>query len=508
MRALRSDRCTANDQWAPPVISPSTSARKAAAYRSGPCRPGGITIDEVHRFVNPQRKVLGHLHWDLLYLFEEIKNGIRAAVNDGKGPVVSMGIDTWGVDFGLLGKNNELLGLPVTYRDGRTDDIPEEVFRLIPREELFAATGTQPLQINSLFQLYAVARSNPLLLDSADALLFMPDLLSLLFTGKRYSEFTIASTSQLLDISRREWSKSIMDRLGLPTRILMPLKRPGEVIGAILPDIARETGLTNGTILVTVGGHDTASAVAAVPASGNRWAFLSSGTWSLLGMEIEGPRLSPEFDAKGFTNEGGVSGNILLLKNVMGLWLLQECRKEWEKLGKNKTYDELVAMSALATPFRSLVNPDDLSFLHPGNMIEAIREFCVRSDQPPPETPGAFARCIFESLALTYRRVLNNIVALTGHAVDTLHVVGGGSRNPVLNQWTADACGITVLAGPMEATAVGNVIAQGIACESIDSWEEGRRRVGASFRLERFEPKAPERWADPMVTSHSRKSHP
>ncbi len=462
----------------------------------------GIAIEEVHRFINPQRRVLGHLHWDLLYLFEEIKNGIRAAVTDGKGTIASIGFDTWGVDFGLLGKNNEILGFPFAYRDARTDNIREDVFRHVTREELFAVTGIQPLQINSLFQLYAVAQSNATILGACDALLFMPDLLNLLFTGRRCSEFTIASTSQLLDIQRKDWSQSIMERLGLPARILMPLKRPGEVIGTVLPEIARETGLGEETTVVAVGSHDTASAVAAVPASGNRWAFLSSGTWSLIGMEIEEARLSPEVDVKGFTNEAGVGEKTLLLKNVMGLWLLQECRKEWEKLGENKTYDELVAMSTVAAPFRSLINPDDPSFLHPGSMSEAIRNFCLRAGQPVPNTPGAFARCIFESLALTYRRVLDDLVALTGHSVDMLHIVGGGSRNPVLNQWTADACGIPVLAGPMEATALGNIIAQAVAYGSVNSWDEGRRRVRASFRTERFEPKHRERWLDPMAASH------
>ncbi len=455
-----------------------------------------IAVEEVHRFINPQRRVLGHLCWDLLYLFEEIKNGLRAAVAEEQGPIVSLGIDTWGVDFGLLGRNNELLGLPVSYRDARTDDIMEQVFRRVPRGELFVATGTQPMQINSLFQLYAVARSNPTLLGSCDALLFMPDLLNLLLTGKRSSEFTIASTSQMLDIRRREWSRSIMARLELPERILMPIMRPGDVIGIILPDIAHETGLGERTAVVAVGSHDTASAVAAVPATGNRWAFLSSGTWSLIGQETETAQLSPEVEVKGFTNEGGVGGKILLLKNVMGMWLLQECRREWERNGDTKTYEELVAMSSVAAPFRSLINPDDPSFLHPESMTEAIRRFCVTTGQPSPDSVAAFVRCIFESLALTYRRVLEDIVTIGGHPIDTLHIVGGGSQNPVLNQWTADACGVTVLAGPMEATALGNIIAQARAYGSIGSWEEGRRRVRASFRSSRFEPKNRERWLD------------
>lgn len=453
-----------------------------------------ITVQEVHRFVNPQRRILGHLHWDLLYLFEEIKNGVRAAVHEGFTDVSSLGVDAWGVDFGLVGAQNEILGLPVAYRDVRTDGMMEEVFRKIPREELFAATGIQPMQINSLFQLYAAARSNARIFDSCRALLFIPDLMNLLLTGRCGSERTIASTSQMLDAKSGTWATAVMDRVGLPSRILPPLAEPGEVFGEILPEVADEMGLDRRTVVVAVGSHDTASAVAAVPVSGGDWAFLSSGTWSLVGQETDAAVISPNVDARGFTNEAGVGGKTLLLKNVMGMWLLQECRREWDKQGHRWTYEDLTRIAMSAPPLRSIINPDDPSFLHPESMTEAIRRFCRAAHQPVPETEAAIVRCIFESLALTYRHALHDIVQITGNAIALLHIVGGGSQNPLLNQWTADATGIPVLAGPMEATAYGNIIAQAIAQGTLRSWEEGRRLVTESCHPVWFEPGGQEQW--------------
>ncbi len=445
-----------------------------------------ILLEEVHRFPNKQIHVLGHLHWDVLALFEELKKGISLAVQKGHGDIASVGIDTWGVDFGLIGKDGGLLGYPFVYRDARTNGMMEKVFKKVTSDDLYSSTGIQCMQINSLFQLFSMAQTNPELLGISDRLLFMPDLFNYMLTGKKYSEYTIASTSQMLHVHSKAWDKGLFASLGLPSDIMASIIQPGEIVGKILPQISQETGLQEVDV-VAVGSHDTASAVVAVPAQGNRWAYVSSGTWSLIGIEHHEPIIDRTLQ-KVFTNEGGVGGTIRFLRNVMGLWLLQETRKSWQKQGPSLSYEELVTMASLVKEFRSIVDPDDALFMNPPNMPEAIKEYCKKTAQPVPKTNEEFVRCILESLAFKYASVLETIMNITQKKIEVLHIVGGGSQNDLLNQLTADTTGIPVVAGPVEATALGNIVVQAIVQGKIRSIQHGREIVARSFPLKTFRP--------------------
>jgi len=454
-----------------------------------------LHIEDIHRFSNKQIKILGHLHWDVLGLFEEIKNGLKIAVQKGHADIRSIGIDTWGVDFGFVGTNNDLLGFPYCYRDARTNGIPEKVFDKISREELYNITGIQFLQFNSVFQLYSAVLSGEPALKCGGSLLFIPDLFNFLLTGVKKNEYTIASTSQLLNANTKSYDRGIFYSLGLPMHITVPIIAPGIAIGKLLPDICDETGL-KAVDVVTVGCHDTASAIAAIPAKKNNWAYISSGTWSCLGIETQKPIITNESLINNFTNEGGVFGTIRILKNVMGLWLIQQTRKSFERLGTTYEYAELVRLALESKEFVCILNPDDLSFLNPPDMLESIRAFCRKTNQTVPQTPGEFTRSILESLALKYKAVLENLCAVTGVSIDLLHIVGGGSKNELLNQFTADACGIPVVAGPMEATAIGNILVQAIAHKKIDSIKSGREIISNSFPIKTYLPEKTAKWND------------
>ncbi|RPI05526.1 MAG: rhamnulokinase [Ignavibacteriae bacterium] len=454
---------------------------------------GSLHIEEIHRFQNRQTKILGHLRWDVLALFEEMKTGLKLAVQKGHSDIESIGIDTWGVDFGFVGNDNALLGFPYCYRDVRTNGIMEKAFKKISRKELYGITGIQFMQFNSVFQLYSAKRSKDSALHSGGRLLYMPDLFNFMLTGVARNEYTIASTSQLLNAGTKAYGRKIFSSLGLPIKLMAPMVMPGTVIGKLLPEICEETGLRNVDV-VAVGCHDTASAIAAVPAQKNNWAYLSSGTWSLLGIETDEPIINEQSLKNNFTNEGGVFGTIRFLKNVMGLWLLQQTRKSFQQQGNACEYDELITLALKSKEFVSILNPDDASFLNPPDMPDAIRTFCRNTRQPVPQTPGEFARCILESLALKYKAVLENITAVTGTSIDQLHVVGGGSKNELLNQFTADACGIPVVAGPVEATAIGNVLVQAIAKKKIGSIKSGREIIAHSFPMKTFHPVKTEQW--------------
>jgi rhamnulokinase len=456
---------------------------------------GTFHIEEIHRFQNRQTKILGHLHWDVLALFEEIKTGLKLAVQKGHSDIESIGIDTWGVDFGFVGKNNALLGFPYCYRDVRTNGIMEKAFKKISRKELYGITGIQFMQFNSVFQLYSAKLSKDSALNCGGRLLFMPDLFNFLLTGVAKNEYTFATTSQLLNAGTKAYDRKIFSSLGLPKKLIMPIIMPGNVIGKLLPEICEETGLRNVDV-VAVGCHDTASAIAAVPAQRKNWAYLSSGTWSLLGIETQKPIISEQSLKNNFTNEGGVFGTIRFLKNVMGLWLLQQTRKSFQQKGSACEYDELTKLALKSKEFVSILNPNDDSFLNPPDMPDAIQAFCRNTRQPVPQTQGEFARCILESLALKYKAVLENIIAVTGTSIEQLHVVGGGSKNELLNQFTADACGIPVIAGPVEATAIGNVLVQAIAKKKIESIKSGREIIAHSFPMKTFLPAKTEQWND------------
>lgn len=452
-----------------------------------------ICLEEIHRFPNKQINVSGHIHWDLSYLFGELKKGLKSAARKGHGELLGLGVDTWGVDFGLIGKDDRILEDPFAYRDKRTEGMMDRAFQLISREEMYARSGIQFMPFNSVFQLLSVVESESALLDKIETLLFMPDLFNFLLTGQKLSEYTIASTSQLLNAKKRDWEPGIFEKLGLPIHIMAPIIQPGTSVGQILPEISQETDISPVDVIAPAS-HDTASAVAAVPAQSANWAYLSSGTWSLLGVEVNEPIINEKSLKNNFTNEGSVDKKIRFLRNTMGLWLLQKCMKDWEKKGESHDYDELTRLASGAEEFRSVVDPDDHSFLNPPDMPGAIAEFCKKTHQPVPEKKGEFVRCIYESLALKYRFLVDKINTMCAEPVELLHVVGGGSLNEMLNQFSADAAGLRVIAGPAEATAVGNIMVQAIAKKILNGIDEARRVVSRSFPLKSYEPENQDKW--------------
>ncbi len=447
---------------------------------------GRVTLDEIHRFANGPVRLHDTLVWDLPRLHAEQAEAITKAA--AAGPLAGVGVDTWGVDFGLLGENDTLVGLPVHYRDARTNGMVEKVFATVPRADVFAQTGIQVMPINTIYQLAALRERQPGLLDAARALLFMPDLFHFYLSGRAAPEFTIATTSQLYDGRKGDWARALLDALGLPNRLFAPVVPPGTEYGTLLPHLQETTG-AGPVPVIAPSGHDTACAVAAVPAeSGDGWAYLSSGTWSLLGVEVNAPIVNDATLAANFTNEGGAASTFRLLKNIAGLWLVQECRRALAKRGAALGYEELAALAQNAPPLASVIDPDDPALLAPPDMPEAIRALCRASGQPVPSDTGALIRCALDSLALKYRATLDMLETITGQPRHTLHIVGGGSRNALLNQLAADATGRRVLAGPIEATAVGNVLLQARARGRLNSLADLRTIVRASFPITEFEP--------------------
>lgn len=431
------------------------------------------------------------LHWDILRLWNEIQTALRLA--SVSGPISSLGVDTWGVDFGLLDKADRLIGNPYHYRDSRANHILDTVFEQIPRCEIYRQTGIQVMSINTLFQLAAMQHAGDPQLDSAKTLLNLPDLFNFWLTGEKASEFTIASTTQCLDVAQKDWARSLLKKLDIPTGIFQRIIQPGTTLGQVRSWLSAETGC--GAIpVVAVGGHDTASAVAAIPAEHDDFAYISSGTWSLMGVESATPIIHRASLEANFTNEGGVGDVIRFQKNQMGLWLLQECRRDWARQGKEYSYDDLTAQAALASPRRSLVFPAAPVFLPPGGMLARIWAFCQASGQPVPQNAGEVTRCILESLALEYRWNLERLRDLTGKSLPVIHIVGGGSRNRLLNQLTADVTGCVVQAGPMEATALGNILMQTISLGQVLSIQDGRTLVRASLEIETFQPANTDDW--------------
>jgi rhamnulokinase len=451
-----------------------------------------LQLEVIHRFPNGPVRTLDTLHWDVLRLFSEMMAALRRCAAD-KGGLDGLGVDTWGVDFALLGRGGTMLGNPRHYRDPHTETIMEEAFQRVPRWDIFRQTGIQFMRFNTLFQLVALQRDRSPLLDAAETLLFMPDLFHYFFTGIKVNEFTDASTSQMYDPRARNWAYPLIKEFGLTQAILGTVVPPGSVLGPLRGPVAAETGL-NPIPVIAPASHDTGSAVAAVPAQGKSWAYISSGTWSLMGAEIDEPLINEKALGFNFTNEGGVGGTIRLLKNIMGLWLVQECRRAWERGGQSYSYEEMTRLAEAAPPFVSVVNPDDSSFILPSSMPAALAEFCRRSGQPVPVEPGAVLRCALESLALRYRWVLERLEELLGRGLDVVHVVGGGSQNELLCQFTADACNRPVLAGPFEATAIGNVLVQALGLGLLRSLAEGREVVRRSFEVRTYTPRNPERW--------------
>lgn len=455
-----------------------------------------LRLEEIHRFPNGPVPLADSLRWDVLRLWAEIQNGLALAARRYGQSIVSVGADTWGVDFVLLTRQGELLGEPYHYRDARTNGMMEKAFRKVPRAEIFAQTGLQFMQLNTLFQLLALKERAPDLLELADSLLFMPDFFHWALCGSRLAEFTIASTSQCLNPLSRNWAVPLLKKFGLPSHLFPKIAPPGATLGHVRPELAARTGLGRVRVIAPPA-HDTASAVAAVPtASSGRanWAYLSSGTWSLMGVEVNKASLSPRTQELNLTNEGGLDGTYRLLKNIMGLWLVQQCKRAFDARGREYKYRELARLAAKSQPLRSLVNPDDPRFLNPPDMPKAIQEFCRQTAQPIPKTEGELVRCAYESLALKYRQVLGWLEELTGNRIEIIHIVGGGSQSEILNQFTADACQRPVMAGPVEATAMGNLLVQVRSNTELSSLGEIRRVVRNSCQVVSYEPRRPEPW--------------
>ncbi|WP_107059259.1 rhamnulokinase [Streptomyces sp. NRRL F-5126] len=453
---------------------------------------GGLRLTEVHRFANRPVRLPDGLRWDVLGLYGDVLDGLAQAARSAR--VVSVGIDSWAVDYGLLDASGRLLGNPFHYRDTRTEGVADRLERVLPAKKLYGITGLQHLPFNTVFQLAAEGSSPQWGL--ARTLLMIPDLLTYWLTGSVGAEATNASTTGLFDAREAVWSHTVLDRLGIPRGLLPPLRFPGDRAGTLRPEAAEATGLPGGTPVTTVASHDTASAVVAVPAAEAGFAYVSCGTWSLAGLELAAPVIDERARAANFTNERGIDGSIRFLRNIMGLWLLTESLRTWRSQGLPSQLGPLLDEAAAAKPFAALVDPDDPSFLPPGDMPARIAAYCVRTGQRAPREPGAVVRCILESLALAHRATLRTAAELAGRDVRVVHLVGGGSRNELLCRLTADATGLPVVAGPTEATALGNVLVQARAYGLVGDVPEMRALVAAGERLRRYEPSGTESaWA-------------
>jgi len=457
-----------------------------------------IALEEVHRFENGPVQVGESLYWDALALWSQIQRGLRAAADEYGDAVESVGVDTWGVDFALLGRGDELLGNPYNYRDARTRGAMQRAFKTVSREEIFEATGLQFMELNTLYQVLAMHWADSPLLAAAEDFLMMPDFFHWLLTGEKANERTNATTTQFYDPQARNWATSLLERFGLPTKMLGRLAEPGTRLGKLRPAVAEATGLRSAQVVLP-GTHDTASAVMAVPTVGQAsnqpdWCYISSGTWSLMGVEVADPVITDKCLELNFTNEGGVGGTTRLLKNIAGLWILQECRRAWREEGKQFSWDDLVRMAGQAPKLGSLIDPDDPRFVAPKNMPAAIVEHCQKVGETPPDSEGEFVRCALESLAMRYRLVVNWLEELIGGRLEVIHIVGGGSQNELLCQMAADATGRRVLAGPAEATAIGNLAMQAVAAGEVSGIAQARELIGRSIKPAEYAPRDTAPW--------------
>jgi rhamnulokinase len=441
-----------------------------------------LKLEELHRFPNGAVDIHGTLYWDFLRLWSEIQVGIeKGKIHDP----ISIGVDTWGVDFGLLDKDGQLLGNPVCYRDNRTEGMMEVAFARAPKEQIYAHTGIQFMRINTLYQLLSLVESGSAQLEAARTFLTAPDLLNYWLTGEKVNEYTIASTTQMLDARTGKWATDLLTTVGIPTHIFPQVVEPGTRLGAY-----------DGIPVIAPACHDTGSAVAATPAETAGFGYISSGTWSLVGLETKQPYLGADALSADVTNEGGVNGRIRLLTNVTGLWLVQQCRATWRKAGRDYSYGDLVRLAQDAPPLKSFIDPKSPEFLIPGDHPALVRALCAATGQPVPEDEGAVVRTILESLAMEYRRIFDRLARLTGDNIDVIHIFGGGSQNQLLNQMTANAAGRPVIAGPVEATVLGNVLVQLIACGELNTLQEARQLVAQSGQLKRFEPQDIALWEE------------
>jgi len=451
-----------------------------------------IEITELTRFYNEVLDIRGRLHWDVYRLFEEMKNGLKQCAHKEKIEVHGLGIDTWGVDFGLFSKDGTLLGAPYAYRDSMTNGIFDKTFNTIQKERLYALTGIQFMQFNSVFQLHALKLAQSPLLEIAHSLLFIPDIFNYWFTGVMRNEFTFSTTSQMLNPHKNNWEDEIFITLGLPRSIMQAIAFPGSTIGQLDPNICKETGI-NSFPVMAVASHDTGSAIAAIPAEGNNWAYISSGTWSLMGIESKAPIINEKSAHYNFTNEGGVEGTYRVLKNISGLYLLEQCKRSWALKGKDYSYEELVEMAKSSEAFAFFLDPDASDFNAPKDMPAAIEAYFEKTGQGKASTQQ-IVRAIFDSLSMRYKQVFLMLKELSEHSLDKIHIIGGGSRNEFLCQLTSDACGVEVEAGPAEGTAIGNLIVQGIGLGAISNLAAARRIVKNSITTKTYTPKDAGKW--------------
>lgn len=451
-----------------------------------------ITLEEVHRFSNDPVSVGGTVYWDVLRLFYEIKQGIVKAKIDGG--FYSIGIDTWGVDFGLIDSEGKLMENPVHYRDTRTAGLVEESFKTMPKEKLYGITGIQFMELNTLFQLISLKKYRPWMLERADKMLFMPDLFAYMLTGKMCAEYSIATTSQLIDLETKSWSEEILDAFGIKKSLFAPLVKPGTVLGELSKEICEECGV-DPVPVISVCGHDTQSAITSVPCEDGNFAFLSSGTWSLFGTELDKPIVNETSMNINITNEGGFDDSTGFLKNIIGLWLIQESRRQWKREGEEYSYADLEKLALAAEPFKCFIDPDAPEFVPHGNIPERVREFCRRTGQYVPQTVGEVMRCIYESLAMKYRLTFEKLRECTKRDYPVIHVIGGGTKDGLLCQMTANSCDRTVKAGPIEATVMGNVAVQLMSDGSVDNIGQARKIIADSSELKIFEPKDTGDWA-------------
>lgn len=453
----------------------------------GTLSSGKLQLEEIHRFPNEPVEVNGNLYWDVLRLFHEIKQGILKCVHQGHADIFSIGVDTWGVDFGLLDEQGNLLGNPSHYRDKRTNGMSEKISELISDDELYNITGIEPMWFNTILQIYSMKQSNSPLLKEAKTLLLTPDLINYFLTGEKVTEYSIASTTQMLDAKSHQWSEKIIDTLSLPKEIFTKVVNTGSVIGVLSKSICEELGVKNPKVIATAG-HDTQSAIAAVPASSDDFVYINSGTWSLMGIETDKPVINDLSKTLSFTNEGGAAGKITLLKNIMGLWIIQECKRQWDREGEKLNFAELEKMALETTPFYAFIDTSNELFISPGNMPERIKEYCKATGQNIPESKGQIVRCIAESLAMKYRVTVENLEKMLDKKINSINMIGGGIKDKMLCQFTSNATALKVEAGPVEATAIGNLMIQAMALGKVKDLNEIRTVVKASISIDFYEP--------------------
>lgn len=455
------------------------------------------SMEEIVRFPNTMIQTDGKFYWDFRSLYGNILDGLKIVAKKGL-EIDSIGIDTWGVDFVAVAKDGSIPGQPRAYRDPYTDGVPEEFFRKIPKRDVYMKTGIQIMNFNSLFQLYAQTKEEGSNMEAADKILFIPDALSYLLTGRMVCESTILSTAQVVNIHTGRFDADLLETAGVTEDIFAGTVLPGTVIGVLSETVRKETGL--GPVpVVAVAGHDTGSAVASVPSADEKFAYLSSGTWSLIGIETPKPIVTEESYNLNYTNEGGIDGTVRFLKNVTGMWILEQCRANWKVQGKDYDYPSIVKMAEEAVPFAFFIDPDDAVFAHPKNMVEEIRKYCIVHTGKAPQTDAQIVRCIFESLAMKYRYTMQNLKSMAPFEIERLHIIGGGSKNALLNQMTANALGMTVIAGPVEATAIGNIAVQLRTAGLTGSKEEMRKYIGDSIRTEEFVPQDGVQWDEAYI---------